>query len=84
MAVVKRFVRSLPIAPGGVELEFNGAVLCRVTPPNQLARDEIDALLGGVKKQLNRSHERNRDVPARVIEREMRDAVKKVRGRRAP
>ena len=81
-AAVKKFVRSLPLEPEGVELELNGRVMCRVVSPNLLSDKEKKALFGRVADQLKRSHDRNRRVPTRTIEREVSKAVKQVRSRR--
>jgi hypothetical protein len=78
-AAVKKFVRSLPVKNGGVELELDGKVLCRVTSPKELTEREKSELLGRVKKHLARSHHRNRNAPVAAIEREVEQAVKRVR-----
>jgi hypothetical protein len=78
---VRQFIRSLPIDPEGVELELDGQVICKVIGPNQLSDEERDAVLNRGWELIEKAHERNKGVPAKVIEREVRQAVKKVRGR---
>lgn len=78
---VKKFVRTLPLDPEGVELELNGEIVCKVIGPHQLTEADRAALLDKVTKQIRRAHLRNKDVPARVIEREVRQAVEEVRSR---
>ena len=76
---VKKFVRGLLLESDGVELELDGQVVCKVIGPHQLTEADREALLDKVTKQIRRAHQRNKDVPARVIEREVRDAVAQVR-----
>jgi hypothetical protein len=78
---VQRFFRSLPEDQDGVELELNGRVLCKVIPPLQFSDAEKAALVQGARELVRRARERNRGVPARVLDREVREAVKGVRGR---
>ena len=79
---VKRFVRSLEVDAEGVELAIGDRVICKVVPPMQLSEAEKAALLKKGWELIRRAHERNKDVPARVIEREVREAVKTVRSKR--
>lgn len=78
---VKQFVRSLPIKPEGVDLKLEGQVICKVTPP--LAEAEKLALIERGRELVRRARERNRGVPAQVIEREVREAVDEVRQRKS-
>jgi hypothetical protein len=78
---VKQFVRSLPVGVEGIELELDGHVLFRVIPPEQLSATEKAALLEEGWELIRRSRERNKGVPGKVIEREVREAVKAVRRR---
>jgi hypothetical protein len=79
---IRQFVRKLRPKREGLELEFEGEVVCRVFPPDfeppldqAQAREQIRAL-------MRKSQERNKGVPARVLEREIREAIDEVRGRR--
>jgi hypothetical protein len=73
---VKQFVRSLPIKSEGVDLELDGRVICKVVPPHEEIKN---ALIERGRELVRRARERNRGVPASVIEREVRDAVDEVR-----
>jgi hypothetical protein len=79
---VKQFVSTLPLESEGVELELNGRALCRVLPPGQLSEAEKKALIDERWRLIRQARERNRGVPARVIEREVQEAVEQVRRRR--
>lgn len=79
---VKTFVRSLPIDTEGVELELDGRVLCEVLPPRSISPDERESLIVRARALADRARMRNKDVPARVIEREVRQAVNEVRRRK--
>ena len=76
---VKRFVRSLPFDPEGVELELDGHVVCKVVAPNQLSESGKKAVLKAGWQQVRKTQERNRGVPAKVIQREIEKAVSDVR-----
>jgi hypothetical protein len=78
---VQQFVRSLPVDAEGVELELNGRVLCKVIPPLEFSDAEKAALMQEGRELMRRARERNKGVPARVIECEVRDAVKAVRSK---
>jgi hypothetical protein len=78
---VKDFVRTLPIEPDGVELKLNGKVICKVVSPQHLTTDERDAILARGRELVRRARERNKGVPAKIIEREVQEAVDEVRGR---
>lgn len=80
-ADVKEFIRSLPIGSEGVTLEMDGETVCDVLPPNALLGDEKEALFARGREMMRRAQERNKGVPAAVIEREVRDAVDEVRRR---
>ena len=79
--LVKQFIRSLPIQTQGVDLELEGRVVCKVIPPFEEA--EKVALIERGRELVRRARERNRGVPARVIEHEVRDAVDAVRRRKS-
>ena len=77
---VKQFVRALPIKSEGVDLELDGRVICKVVPPHE----EIEnALIERGRALVRRARSANRGVPARLIEREVRDAVDEVRRRKS-
>jgi len=76
---VKKFLRSLSIDANGVEVELGGQVVCKIIPPAQLSDAEKAAHLADVRDLLRRSRERSKGVPASVIERDIRAAVKTVR-----
>jgi hypothetical protein len=78
---VQQFVRSLPGDTEGVELELNGRVLCKVIPPLQFSDAEKAALIQECRELMRRARERNKGVPARVIEREVCEAVNAVRNK---
>lgn len=79
---VKKFLRSLRIAPDGLEVELGGEVLCKIIPPGQLSETEKTARLAHVRELLNRARARSKGVSAEVIERDIRGAIKTVRLRR--
>jgi hypothetical protein len=76
---VKQFIRNLPVDPEGVELELDGRVLFKLIPPAQFSDAEKAALLKQGRELVRRARERNKGVPARLIEREVRKAVNTVR-----
>jgi hypothetical protein len=79
---VKRFVRDLQIGAEGVELELDGKVVCEVVPPQTISPAERAALLLRGRELAQRARARNKGVRARVIEREVQQAVDEVRGRK--
>ena len=79
---VVQFFDNLPVDFDGVEIEVAGKVLCKVIPPNQLNETEKQRLIEDARKLMRRSQERNKGVSARVIEREIREAIDEVRGRK--
>jgi hypothetical protein len=81
-AQVRQFLEDLPLDQGGVELELNGRVLYQVIPSYQLADAQCEAALAEGWELIRGAHERNKDVPENVIEREVREAVDEVRRRR--
>lgn len=78
---IKEFIRSLPIDGEGVELELGGQVVCQVLPP--LEESEKAALIERGRQLVARSRARNKGVPSKAIEREVREAVDRVRRRKA-
>src|SRR2546427_867831 len=79
---VQQFVHSLMEHPEVVEFEENGRVLLRILAAPQLSPNDKSALLQQGREQVRRARERNRDVPARTLEKEVRQAVSTVRGKR--
>jgi hypothetical protein len=79
---VKEFFRALPIEPDGVELELNGKIVCKVVGPHQMTAADREAIVKRGRELMRQARERNRGVPAKVIEREVREAVEEVRGRK--
>lgn len=79
--LVKQFVRSLPVNSEGIELELDGRVICKVVPPLQTT--EKQALIERGRELVRRAQQRNQGVPARVVEREVREAVEEVRQRKS-
>ena len=80
---VQQFIRTLPATSDGFELAFGDRVIWKLVPPAQLSESQKSALLAEGKELLRRTRERNEGVPARVIEKEIRDATAMVRGKRA-
>lgn len=78
---VKKFIRELPVEAGGIALEMDGEVVGTFSPPNQLSNDERDALIANAKNLMRQARARNKGVPARVIQQEIREAVEEVRRR---
>jgi hypothetical protein len=76
---VKKLVSTLPMDPEGVELALADRVVCKVVPPRQLAEADKAALLAEGKELLRRARARNKGVPARVLDREITEAVRSVR-----
>ncbi len=79
---VKKFLRDLPAAPNGVELELAGQVIGRFLPASELSNVETTALLKRGRELVQRARQRNRGVAARVLEREVQKAVDEVRRQR--
>jgi hypothetical protein len=79
---VKQFVRKLPVQPDGVELRLNGQIVCKVIGPQQLTEAERDAVIERGRNLVRRARQRNQGVPAKVLEREVRQAVDEVRQRK--
>jgi hypothetical protein len=79
---IRDFVRSLPLEADGVELELQGQVVCKVIRPSQLSDAEKCDLLAKVRSQIQRSHQRNKELSARTIARMVDEAVTSVRERR--
>jgi hypothetical protein len=78
---VKKFLRDLPRDDEGVELELAGEVICKIIGADQMSDGEKDALLERGWELIRQVQERNKQVPAKVIQREVRRAVSEVRSR---
>jgi hypothetical protein len=76
---VQQFVRSLLGRPEVIEFEENGRVLLRILAAPQLSTENKTALLQEGRELVRRARERNRDVPGRTLEKEVRQAVNSVR-----
>ena len=79
---VKKFFQSLSIDGNGVGIELGGDLVCKIVPPSQLSESEKAAHIADVRELLRRSRQRNKRVPARVIERDIREAISSVRSKR--
>ncbi len=80
---IREFVRSLPREHEGIELELDGRIVCKVVPPLQFSEAEKKALIEERWQLIRQAQARNKGVPARVIEREVRQAVEAVRCRQS-
>jgi hypothetical protein len=78
---VQRFIRGLLHDPDVVEVETNGQVLLRILPAPQLSAGQRAALLEEGRALVDQARARNEKVPARFIEREVRQALRVVRRR---
>jgi hypothetical protein len=72
---VQQFVRSLVHHPDVVEFEENGRVLLRIFAAPQLTAESKTLLLQQGRDLVRRARERNRGVPTRTLETEIRKAV---------
>jgi hypothetical protein len=79
---VKQFLRSLPVEAGGVEIELEGQVICKVVASRQFTDAEKKALAEERWRLIRRAQERNKGVPARVLAKEASEAVEQVRRNR--
>ena len=80
---LKEFVRALPLQHEGIELELDGRIVCKIVPPLQFSEAEKKALVEERWQLIRQAQERNKGVPARIIEREIREAVEAVRCKRS-
>jgi hypothetical protein len=78
---VKKFVQRFSLGPEGVELELAGRVIGKFVPASQLSEAEIAEVIARGRALVRKARARNEGVPARIIEREVRQAVAEVRGR---
>ena len=70
---VRQFIQNL-LVEEGVDLEINGRVVCRVIPSAHLSDAEKERLIRDRWALIHRAQERNRNVPADVLEREVLEA----------
>ena len=77
---IQDFIRALPLNEGGVQLSIQGRVVCQVLPPLQPSGAEKRSVLKRGWELIRRAQQRNRRVPSRVINQEIRAAIKSVRG----
>ncbi len=80
-AEIQQFITQLPLDFEGVEIELHGRALCKVIPSIQFAEAEKESLVRERWELIRRAQERNKGVPAKVIERDVLDAVEEVRQR---
>jgi hypothetical protein len=80
---VQRFIESLAVQGEGIDLEINGRVVCRLIPSAHLTDSEKERLVRDRWALMHRAQERNRNVPAEILEREVLDAVDEVRRQNA-
>jgi hypothetical protein len=78
---VKKFIGSLALDANGVEVTLGGNVVCKIIPPGQLSDAEKEVQLAQVRQLLAEARAHSKRMPATIIERRIRDAVKTVRGR---
>jgi hypothetical protein len=78
---VKKFVRSLKVGQEGVEVVLDGKTVFKAIPASQMSEAERKALIDRTWEMIRKVRERNRHVPASVIQREIREAVDEVRRR---
>jgi len=79
---VKKFIRSLAIDTNGIEITLDGNIVCKIIPPEQLSDREKAAQLAKMRELLEEAREHSKRLPANVIERKIRGAMKTVRERR--
>jgi hypothetical protein len=78
-AAVRKFLKSIALGADGVELELNGKVIGKLLPPFAFSEADKKALVEQRWKLIRQAQIRNRGVPSRIIEREIREAVDQVR-----
>jgi hypothetical protein len=75
---VRQFIRGLVDHPEVVEFEENGRVLLRILAAPRLNAESKTVLLRQGRDLVRRARERNRNVPARTLDKEVRKAVSAV------
>ena len=78
---VKKFVTSLSSEQNGVDLELNGNVVCTVLPALQFSEEERATLVQMRRDLIRKVQERTKHIPAKVINKTIREAVETVRRR---
>jgi len=76
---LQQFIRALLHHPEIVEVETNGQLLLRILPAPQLSPNQRTALLEEGRALVDKARARNEKLPASTIEREVRQALRKVR-----
>ena len=80
---VQEFFHALPLEEG-VEFEAKGQVIGKFLPASLFSVAEKKALVEERWRLIQQAEVRTKDVPARVIDREIDEAVDEVRGRQHP
>ncbi len=78
-AAVRKFLKSIARCADGVELEMNGELIGKLVSPFAFTEAEKKALIEQRWQLIRQAQKRNRRVPGRMIEREIREAVEQVR-----
>ncbi|MCI0680556.1 MAG: hypothetical protein L0Y71_00510 [Gemmataceae bacterium] len=78
---IKQFLRSLPLTKNGVELELGGKVIAHLIPTSALDEAGKAAVIARGRELVKRARDRNKGVPGRMVEREVRQAIDRVRAR---
>lgn len=79
---VKQFIRSLALDTTGVEVPLGGKIVCKIVPPGQLSDTDKAAQFAQVRQLLGTARANSKRVPAPIVERNIRNALKTVRGGR--
>jgi hypothetical protein len=81
-AGVKKYLRAISTEQNGaLQLELDGRVICTLFPGLRLSADQKEAIVERGRAVLEKARGRGKGVPAKVIDREVRQAVKEVRRR---
>jgi hypothetical protein len=78
---VQEFMRNLARKPEVIEIEDRGQLLLRILATPQSAEDQKPALLKEGRSLVRRARDRNKGMPARTLEKEIRVAVEAVRAK---
>jgi hypothetical protein len=76
---VRQFLESLAGASEDAEVESNGRILLRISPPNLLSSDEKQSLIERRRELMRRARDRTRDMTQDELARFVQDAVDEVR-----
>ena len=79
---IRQFVRKLRPRREGLELEFDGEIVCKIFPPDYDPQMDQAQARKRLRELMRKGQEHNKGVPARVLEREIQDGIDKVRGRK--